>query len=105
MTRLETEFNNVNSKTLSRLIVYRSTESQLKLARETVKFLDTKKFMHSLSWSATKFSVWVLSFAVFFIVLWPAMWTDASLALRTLEKGVVDVGIEGGHLQLFQKTS
>jgi len=68
----------------------------------SVKFMDTKKFMRSLSWALAKFSLWTISFVVFFVVLWPAMWTHSDLALGTLEKGIVDVGIEGGHLQLFR---
>lgn len=65
------------------------------------KYWDSKNFFRSLTWAFSNFLMWLASAALFFVLFWPAMWTEADLAIATLRKGIVDVAIEGGHLQMF----
>jgi len=44
---------------------------------------------------------WLGLSLLFFVVLWPAMYTHALIALQTLYRGIFTVGIEGEHSQLF----
>jgi hypothetical protein len=41
MFRLERQFNDVNDKTLSSLLIYQNTDNQLRYANERLHFLDT----------------------------------------------------------------
>lgn len=66
------------------------------------RYWDSRNFGKSLVWALSNFLLWLAAAVALFVVFWPAMWTEADLALRTLWKGIVDVGLEGGHLQLFR---
>ena len=55
----------------------------------------------ALKQTFSDFIPWLLGFIIAFIAFWPAMWTSAPQALAELQKGVVDIGIEGDHIQLF----
>ena len=45
--------------------------------------------------------VWLLLTALFFFLGWPGMWVAPFAALKTVYTGISDVGIEGGHIQLY----
>ncbi len=47
------------------------------------------------------FFMWLIPALAFFVLLWPAMYTHASLALQTLYRGVFTVGVETEHYQLY----
>lgn len=66
------------------------------------KFFESRNFLRSIKWTLPNYVAWLATFIVAFVLIWPAMWTESSLALKTLQRGIVDVGIEGGHLQLFR---
>ncbi|MBI4091418.1 hypothetical protein HY419_01545, partial [candidate division WWE3 bacterium] len=51
--------------------------------------------------SLEKYLKWLLFIALFFVLLWPAMWVAPLKALNTYFFGVFEVGVEGGHQQLY----
>jgi hypothetical protein len=61
----------------------------------------SKKLGRSFSISLTPYVKWIMIFVLFFNLLWPAMWVTPSTALQTLYNGVVNVGIDEGHDQLY----
>ena len=40
-------------------------------------------------------------FGLFFFLIWPAMWTNAILAIQTMYRGIFTIGLDRGHIQLF----
>ncbi|OGC47202.1 hypothetical protein A2886_00970 [candidate division WWE3 bacterium RIFCSPHIGHO2_01_FULL_42_13] len=62
---------------------------------------ETGSFAKALKWAFSRYLLWLATFIVAFVAFWPAMWTNAPQALTVLQKGIVDVGIEGDHIQLF----
>ena len=42
---------------------------------------------------------WLVPFILFFILIWPAMWTVPLNAIQTLYRGVFTIGVEQGHEQ------
>lgn len=60
-----------------------------------------KDFANELWPAVKKYLIWLGITLLFFVLLWPAMWTHAKLALETLYRGIFTVGIERDHAQLF----
>lgn len=44
---------------------------------------------------------YLLFVILFFISIWPAMWTNAVKVMQTLYSGIYSIGLEGDHLQIF----
>ena len=65
------------------------------------KLFESKNLIESVKWCLKDFVVWFLVLLVSFFVLWPAMYTHASLALATLYRGIFTIGVERSHLQLY----
>ncbi|MBI2414970.1 glycosyltransferase family 39 protein [candidate division WWE3 bacterium] len=47
------------------------------------------------------FCFWLLIFIVTFFLVWPAMWVVPIKALSTVFGGIINTGIEDGHMQLY----
>ena len=62
---------------------------------------DYKIYLGNLITAAKTYLVWLLLTVVFFFLGWPGMWVAPFAALKTVYTGISDVGIEGGHIQLY----
>ncbi|MFC1756107.1 ArnT family glycosyltransferase [Patescibacteria group bacterium] len=60
-----------------------------------------ENFGVNLKDSVKTYLLWLLPTIFFFVILWPAMLTNAKLALETLYRGVFTIGIERDHPQLY----
>jgi len=65
------------------------------------KYIRSKKFIKSLSWSLIMYVEWLVVGVLIFMAVWPAMWTNASEAIAILYRGIFTIGVERGHVQLF----
>ncbi|MBT6401581.1 hypothetical protein HN803_01645 [candidate division WWE3 bacterium] len=64
--------------------------------------LSKNKPSEAFKYAISNLLVWFLMFCAVFFISWPAMWTHSGLVFETLKRGIVDVGIDGGHLQMFK---
>ncbi len=64
-------------------------------------FVREKNFRAATVGASKTFILWMGVVAALFILIWPAMWTHARLALGTLYRGIFTIGVERGHFQLF----
>lgn len=60
-----------------------------------------KKFVASTKAFLSHYYKWFFVTLLLFIILWPAMWVTPANSLKTLYNGIVNIGVEGGHEQLF----
>lgn len=65
-------------------------------------FIENRNLKTSLNNSLVIFMKWFLAFSISFVLIWPAMWVAPLQAFRELGNGVFDIGVEGGHIQLFR---
>ncbi len=56
---------------------------------------------NSINYILVNFLTWLVFVLIFFIALWPAMWTMPQQALSTLYSGISETGVEEGHIQLY----
>ncbi len=50
---------------------------------------------------ASTFGLWLGIVALTFVLLWPAMWTNAADVFTTLYRGIFSIGVEQGHEQVY----
>lgn len=62
---------------------------------------EQSSWISSLKKTLLNFVYWFSLFVLFFILIWPGMWVAPDVALQTYFTGVFDVGVEGGHIQLY----
>ncbi|MBU0535005.1 glycosyltransferase family 39 protein [Patescibacteria group bacterium] len=64
-------------------------------------FREEKHFFKAVKLSVRPFLLWLFALVATFFLLWPALWVKPGEVFKTLYSGIVDIGIEGDHEQLY----
>lgn len=64
-------------------------------------FREEKDFFKAIKISIKPFFIWLFALLATSFLLWPALWVKPGEVFKTLYSGIVDIGIEGDHQQLY----